>query len=303
MSPPPPGLADALSRPAWTVTLGGRPRGLVQARERLHFLAWDEHHWLSLFNHKGERQGQMHPPGGVAGACAADDGSAYAVLGQRGEVWWLAPDLMSRWQRSVRQAAVAGCLDPHGQYLAVSDARGGVTLFDRTGRFLWQVQTPRPLRHLCFVPEQPVLVGAAEAGLVTALDLKGQVPWRDGLAAQVGALAATGRGDRVVLACFSEGLRSYTSAGQKLETHTLAEPCRLVALSYDGRLTLVAGMSQKLMLVGPDGKVTETATADQPVTATSVTALGDGVALALADGRVVFVALAPSLAGDANAKR
>jgi hypothetical protein len=261
------------------------------AREKHTFLAWDENHWLSLYNHKGERQGQMRCPGGLASACAADNGSAYAAVGQRGEVWWLAPDLMARWQRSVRQAAVASCLDPHGQYLAVSDARGGVNLFDCHGRFLWQAQTPRPLHHLCFVPEQPLLVGCADVGFVIAFDFKGQVAWRDGVSSQVGSLAVTGKGDRVVVACFSEGLRLYNAAGQKQGSQILPEPCRLVSLSYDGRVTLAVGLSQKVILADREGKVLDTVTADQPVTAVTLGALGENAGLALADGRLCCVAL------------
>src|SRR5690348_9246417 len=91
------GLAAALERPSWTLSLDARPRGLSLAREKQTLLVWDENHWLTLLNHQGERQGQMRLSG-LAAACAADDGSAYAALGQRGEVWWLEPDLTTRWQ-------------------------------------------------------------------------------------------------------------------------------------------------------------------------------------------------------------
>jgi hypothetical protein len=239
----------------------------------------------------------MRCAGGLTNACAADSGAAYAVLGQRGEVWWLAPDLSARWQRSVRQSAVAGCLDPHGQYLAVSDARGGVTLFDSNGRFLWQAQTPRPLHHLCFVPEQPLLIGCADAGLVIAFDFKGQPAWRDGLAAQVGSLSVTGSGDRVAVACFSEGVRSYNSTGQKLTNYLLPEPSRLLAMSYDGSVTLVAGMSQKVMLLDRDGKVIDSATVEQPIAGLTLGALGDDATLALTDGRVCRFTM-PSITRD-----
>ena len=88
-------------RTLWTLKIGTRLRGLVLARERGRLLAWDDNHWLYLLTHKGERQGQWHSPGDLAAVCCADDGSAYAAVGTRGDIWWLAPDLMPRWQAAL----------------------------------------------------------------------------------------------------------------------------------------------------------------------------------------------------------
>ena len=43
----------------------------------------------------------------LAGACCADDGNSFAVLTQTGHVRLLAPDLMPRWEVSLKQRAVA----------------------------------------------------------------------------------------------------------------------------------------------------------------------------------------------------
>src|SRR5438132_9062425 len=113
MNLPPAGAVRLL----WTHSLPNRAQGLALAREKNSLLAWDDKHWLYVLNRAGERQGQVHLPG-LAAACCADDGSAYAAVGRRGEVWWLAPDLMTRWQRAVPHPAVAATVDPLGQYLA-----------------------------------------------------------------------------------------------------------------------------------------------------------------------------------------
>ena len=102
-------------RPLWSQSLGARPRGLALAREKGWTLAWDEGHWLHLLNHKGERQAQLRAPAALATACCADDGSAYVAVGSQGEVWWLAPDLMTRWERSLpAQTVTAPKRDPFG---------------------------------------------------------------------------------------------------------------------------------------------------------------------------------------------
>jgi hypothetical protein len=264
-----------------------RPRGLAPARETGALLAWDENSWLYLLNRKGARQAQVHGAAALTAACSADDGSAYAALGSRGEVWWLAPDLMPRWQRTVPFPPLAAALDPFGQYLAVSDARGHLHLFDRHGRARFRLQTPRPLYHLAFVPEAPRLVGCADFGLVACFDLSGRGVWRDGLVAHLGALAVSGDGARVVLACFTDGLRAYALDGRKLGGQTLPEPCRLVVLSYDGRVTLAGGLGSRLLLLDPGGHTLSDFVLDKPAVAVALAPLGESAAVALPDGRII----------------
>src|SRR5205814_3288339 len=113
----PPLSNGGLMRLLWTQSLSARPRGLALAREKGWTLAWDETDWLYLLNQKGERQAQFHAPGALAAACCSDDGSAYVAVGGRGEIWWLAPDLMTRWERSLPAPALAAALDTFGQYV------------------------------------------------------------------------------------------------------------------------------------------------------------------------------------------
>src|SRR6266849_7496114 len=146
---------------AWTHALANPARGLALAREKGWVLAWDNQDWLYLLNQAGERQAQMHAPGKLVAAACADDGSAYVAVGGQGEIWWLAPDLSSRWERSVPNSVTALAVDPFGQYLAVADAGSHLSLFDCQGKPGIRVQTPRPLYHLAFVPTAPFLVAGS----------------------------------------------------------------------------------------------------------------------------------------------
>ena len=173
-------------KPLWSQPITVCPRGLALVREKGWLLTWDDKHWLYLLNQKGERQGQVRPAGELAAACCADDGSAFAAAGIRGEVWWLAPDLSVRWERVVPDKALAAAMDPFGQYLAVADARSHLRIFNRLGHLVTQIESPRPLHHLAFVPAAPYLVASADYGLVTCLDLAGRWVWRDGLVVHIG---------------------------------------------------------------------------------------------------------------------
>jgi hypothetical protein len=288
---PPPVPAPDVFKPLWSFAPFAPPRGLSLAREKGWLLAWDDNHWLYLVNARGERQAQVRTPAPLSAAGAADDGSAYAAVGGGGEVWWLAPDLRPRWQRPLPRAAVAVALDPFGQYLAAADAGGGLHLFDRGGRLLWGAVTPRPLRHLSFVPEESFLLGAADFGLVACLDLTGRIVWRDGLVVHCGSLAVSGDGACVVLACFSDGLRRYTLDGARKGPLAVSEPCRQAALTFDGRLVLVAGRANRLLLLDPKGRALGIHLLDRPAAAVALDALGERAVVALTDAGVVALDL------------
>jgi hypothetical protein len=152
----------------WSFSPPAGASGLSLARERGTLLAWDRAHWLYLLDGAGKRQAQRQFPGGLADAGCSDDGSAYAAAGAAGEVWWLAPDLGTRWETKLPHPALAAALDPFGQYLAVADTQGGVHLFDCLGRKVIETEAPRPLHRMAFVPAAPLLVGCADYGLVAA---------------------------------------------------------------------------------------------------------------------------------------
>jgi len=261
--------------------------GLAQAREKGCLLAWDAHDRLYLLNPVGKLQGQARAPGRLAVAACADDGSAYVAAGSQGEVWWLGADLTISWQRAMPQPAVAAALDAFGQYAAVADAGGHLHVFDRLGRLAWQIQSPRPLHHLVFVPAAPYLVGCADYGLVACFDHQGQWVWREGLVAHVGALAVDGYGEQIVLACFSEGLLRFSLAGAKQPRQAVPEPCRLAAISFDGQYTVVVGVSRRLHVLDALGRGVSSHELDLPPVALAVSALGDTATVALPDGSLV----------------
>jgi hypothetical protein len=214
-------------------------------------------------------------------------------VGDRGEIWWLTPDLTIRWERVMPRKAVAAATDLFGQYLAVSDARGNLHILDRYGTLVCQTLTPRPLHYLAFVPVSPVLVGSADYGLVACYDLSGRPLWRDGLVAHAGSLAASEDGSQIILACFTEGLQRYTLAGRNLGRLSAGEPCRLASLSFDGQRILVAGLSNRLLLLDPGGRVLLSHALDQPPVAVALAPLGQRAVVALADGTVMGLDFSP----------
>jgi hypothetical protein len=284
-------------RRLWSQSLPAPLRGLALAREKACLLVWDQNHWLYLLNRLGERQGQLHARAPLTTACCAEDGSAFAAGGATGDIWWLAPDLSVRWQRTLSDACVAAAMDSFGQYLAVADSGGNLHIFDGTGRPVGQSRSPRPLHYLAFVPTAPRLIGSSDYGLVACFDLHATQLWRDALVIHAGALAVSGDGATIVLACFTEGLQRYTLAGKKPGRLPTPEPCRLASLSFDGRLLLVAGLSSRLLLLDGAGRLLHTHPLDRTAVALALAPLGDYAIAALKDGEVVSLDLSGLVMG------
>jgi hypothetical protein len=261
---------------------------LSLAREREALFAWDGQDGLFLFNHAGTMQAQRPSPTPIAVACAAEDGSAFAVGGSSTPmVCWLAPDLAPRWQHPLPQRATAIALEPLGRCVAVADASGKLHLIDARGQTLWQATTPRPLYHLAFVPEKPILVGAADFGLVVGFGAAGECLWRDGLVANVGSLAVSGDGDCLLLACFSDGLYRYSVAGPPQQRIALESPCSLVAVAYDGESVFTADRANQVCLRDSQGHIRDRVSLDSSAVAVALGALSDYAVVGMANGGIL----------------
>lgn len=283
----------------WSQTVPAPLRGLHLARECETILVWDGQEGLFLFDRAGRIQAQRPSPAPIVAASCAEDGSAYAIAcvdggtgvpPVGGRVCWLAPDLAPRWQRPLRQRATALALEPLAQRLAVADASGTVTVMDARGQTLWQATTLRPLHYLAFVPEKPVLIGAADFGLVVCFGASGECLWRDGLVAHVGSLAVSGDGECVLLACFSDGLVRYSLAGPEHERVPLEAACSLAAVSYDAEWLLTADNRNRLGVRDGKGSLRDQISLEAPAVAIALGAVADSAVVGLANGAILCFA-------------
>jgi hypothetical protein len=271
---------------AWSHVLPNAPRGLALAREKGWLLAWDEQDWLYLLDHDGDRQAQLHFPGTLTAACAADDGSSYVAGGNRGEICWLSPDLRQRWARSLANPVLAMALDSLGQYLAVSDPRGNLHVLDRNGGSVVFLQSPRPFHYLAFVPTLSFLLACSNYGLIACFDLKGRWIWRESPVAHIGSLACGEDGNPAVVACFTEGLQRYSSTGKNLGRQSFAEACRLAKLTFNGKLLLVAGLGHRLFLLDEQFTTLSSQALEKPIVSLAFSALGNYAVAALSQGPI-----------------
>jgi hypothetical protein len=241
-------------RLAWSRELSSPPLGLSLARESGCALVFDVERMLTRLDRLGQVELRRAAPATPTAAVISDEGRHVAALGRRGQVWLLSAEFDVIWQRSLSRQPVALAIDHLGRAVAVSDEGGGLHVFDERGQEVWHSATPRPLVHLAWVPEVGALVGSADLGLVCAFDRRGQYLWREGLVANVGSLAVSGRGERIVLACFSEGLCCYSLERPRQTRFPDAGAARLAAVGYRGEPVLSVGQDHRLTLLDAEGK-------------------------------------------------
>jgi hypothetical protein len=273
--------------PVWSQSLQAEPCGLSLAREKGWLLAWDQKHWIHLFNQAGQVQARARFPRSIAQCAIADDGSGAVAAGQQGELHWLAPDLTTRWQRALDNPLVAVAIDPFGFFLAATDTRGGIHLLDNTGSVVAKGPCPSPLRHVAFVPSRPLLVGCADYGLVGAFDQALQWRWREILVLNVGSMAVSGDGSALLLACFSDGIHHFDQDGKARPRLSTPEPCRLICQSFDGDRLLAAGMANQTFCMDRAGRVLGRFATDGKIIALAFGPLGESAYTATTGGHLL----------------
>jgi hypothetical protein len=248
-------------------------------------LTWTDHH-LALWNDQGQVQGRVLFSKQITAVAAADDGSVFAVGDEQGEVRLLAPDLSVRWSSRLPGAVTALALQTNGEFLAAADACGGLTGFDPSGRILLTVPCARPIVHLLLPPGSPLLLAAADFGLVGALDLRRRVwAWRDVPVLHIGSITATCAADLVVLACFTHGLQAYDRGGRQ-RTVPWHLSARSALLAVDGRHLLRVGIDRTLTVHDRHGAVCLAQRQTPPIVAAAFSLLGDRIWSARIDGTI-----------------
>lgn len=276
--------------PEWSCSFAPPLQSVHWAREREQVLVRDSSHVLHLLNRQGKLQARHQAPGPLSASAISEDGTAILAASTGGDLWWLTPDLSARWHRRLGHRITSLAVDSLGQYVSVSDSSGAVTTFTRSGDTAWATTLLLALSHLVHIPESPHLLGCADLGLITCLSfVGGEQVWYDRRVTHVGGLAVNGKGNRMVLACFNDGLSSYQISGPPAETWHVGQTCRRVALSYDGEVMLIGGLQERVLLVNGQAEIIRELLLGGTPTHVQLGALAQDAIIGFQDGRVEYI--------------
>ena len=218
----------------------------------------------------------------------ADAGTAAAAAFGADTLGWIEPDLKVKWRQPMPAKITAVAVDPHGRHAAVALSNGDVTVYTNRRRKLARFTALRPLDHLHFLAARPLLVGAADRGLIAAYDLRGRQELDVKTWANCGDLAVTGDGARMAVAAFNLGVQRFDGDGRVRDTLSTGGSPAKVALPFRGAGPLaVATLEGDLFRLTAAGAVDWSAPAPAPIAGLALDAAGRLLTVGFETGRVV----------------
>jgi hypothetical protein len=197
----------------WTFVCEAPLTGLALARESSEIFVADESKALQRLDANGELLSLTRLPGVARLLVVSDDGNWGTAVVDDGTVYRFDRGLEAIWELELSEPCLAVALSPFGHHLAAALADGQTEIFNERKRRLARFETVRPLAHLQFCSQSPILFGAAEHGLVGCYDLSGAELWQERFWSNVGDLCITGDGDLIYLAGSTHGIQTMDGDG------------------------------------------------------------------------------------------
>ena len=217
----------------------------------------------------------------------ADTGTlGVAVAGDRHLVV-LDGSLKVLWQTDAPEDILGVAVDPFGNYLAASLADRGTIVFSRHKKKVSSFETIRPLVHLQFLASDPILIVAADHGLLAGFSLGGEKLWEEKVLSGIGSLAVASDGSKIVLAGFTHGVPIHDEVGDALGSRMVEGTATRAAADITCDRLLVATLEQSLFWVDVDGEVLWAGRTPEPVAALAVDPFGEFIQPALPDQGVL----------------
>lgn len=296
----PPSRIDA--ELAWTLLTDAPLQGLSLSREAGTIFAWDEGDHLYVLDAQGQRRFASQAPGRILAGAASDDGSLLALLGQGSRLWLFDSELELMVDRTALADAQTLAVDPHGRHIVLASKQGRNQFFNRYGRAGREFETFQPLALLSFVPDRPILIGAAALGALYGLELfsagksgglDAEEAWRVAMLSNVGRLTLTGNGGMILASCFNHGIQLYDLNGSAEGSYHLGGTVTHAVPDFAGRLIASATLEGELAVLNRAGNVRWKTVLSRPAMALEMDALGRYLIAGQATGEIQRIDLEP----------
>jgi hypothetical protein len=267
------------------------PEGIVAmdyaAEDRTLVIATGSGHLIKL-SQSGEQLVRERGFSGVESLVWSDAGTLGAAAMANGQLVCFDSKLNSKWQVDVTANLLGLAVSPFGSHFAVSTELGRVHIVTSDRRELCSFETPQPLQHLQLLSESPLMIGAAEFGHLCCHDLKGKEQWNVRIMNNVGDMATSGDGERILLAAFNHGIQVLDGSGQREGSFMIDGVPNRIAAAQNGRRLAATTLENRLYWLGFDGNLLWAAdmSAD-PVYCMAVSPLADRLFIATQSGRLL----------------
>lgn len=198
--------------------------------------------------------------------------------------------LKRRWNVRFTGDIVGLAINAFGSHIAVCSQDGRVHIVTTDKKEVCRFDATRPLEYLHFLNDEPVLIGAAEFGHLCSHTLSGQEQWNERIANNVGGMAVTACGKRILLAAFNHGVQLMTRNGKHKGAFMVDGIPGAVAVSANKQRIAVTTIESRVYWMNFSGDLLWACdlSADPPASI-AVGPLGDRLFVATQSGRLLLL--------------
>lgn len=262
----------------------------VLARESGHTFVIDQVGHLYRVDRRGQLAGINRIREPLSQLVWSDTGTLGAAVAGGEHLMVFDESLQVLWQTDAPEPIVGLAVDPFGHYLAAALEDRTTIVLSRHRKKIATIESVRPLAHVAFLADEPILIGAAEHGLLAGYSLGGERLWTEKVLSGVGSLAVAASGARIVLANFSHGVTVHDEVGDSIGAMTVEGTAVAAAADIHCNRLLIATLEQTLYWVDTDGDVLWAGPVPEVPESLAVDPLGEFIQPALADEGVLRLA-------------
>ena len=191
-----------------------------------------------------------------------------------------------RWSVDCHTTILDVATAPFGNAVAISFADRHNVVLDSRQNPIGEFTSIRPLQFLRLASHRPIVIGAAETGVICSHSLSGSQRWSEQIWINSGDLATNGNARTLLLAAFNHGLQRFNSRGRAQGFYDIGGTAHLVSVSYIGTVIAAATMENRFLLLDLDGHTLWQAETPEPLVAIHCGPYGEQVVCGFESGLV-----------------
>ncbi len=221
--------------------------------------------------------------------CWSATGNAGSALSGANRITRIDEKLKVLWSCEVPFKCKVIAIDPFGVFTFAASEEEGAILLDDRGKRAAVIKSNRPLAYAEFLFEEPVIIAAAEHGLLGAYSVSGEKVWEKPLWSNVGGLSISQQRVHIHLAALNHGIKVYDGQGENITGYILEGTVNRIATSYRGQQVLASTVENQLYRLDHDGALLWAAHPESPVSYLSSDPLGKTGVAVFEDNQAVLM--------------
>lgn len=196
--------------------------------------------------------------------------------------------LRPKWHVNMTSKINCVAMTPFGSHVAAGTESRRIHVVTTDKKELVAIETPQAINHIQFLQDQPALIAAAEFGHLCRHSINGELQFEERIMNNVGGLATTADGKRILMAAFNHGVQVLDSYANSMGSFQIDGLPSKVVCSMAKRRIAVTTLESRIYLLNFGGDMIWACDfASDPVHALTLNHSGDRLWVATVAGRLL----------------